>query len=50
MLSAVLISHHNLAFFLDTMRRIRDAIRLGRFAEFRGDYLAKIASGEASAV
>ena len=28
MLASVLISHHNLAFFLDTMRKVREAIKL----------------------
>jgi queuine tRNA-ribosyltransferase len=42
MLSAILISHHNLAFFLDTMQRIRQAIKLGEFGQFRTDFLSKI--------
>ena len=46
MLAAVLISHHNLAFFLDTMRRVRQAIRLNRFGEFRRDFLSKIRESE----
>src|SRR5262249_15263544 len=41
MLAAVLISHHNLAFFLDTMRRVRQAIGLGRFSEFKREFLAQ---------
>jgi queuine tRNA-ribosyltransferase len=47
MLAATLISHHNLAFFLDTMRKVRDSIKLGDFKHFREDFLNKIASGEA---
>lgn len=45
MLAAILISHHNLAFFLDTMRRVRDAIRLGSFGNFRRDFINKIKEG-----
>jgi queuine tRNA-ribosyltransferase len=42
MLAATLISHHNLAFFLDTMRRVRQSITLGDFAKFKQEYLAKL--------
>ncbi len=34
-LAQVLNTVHNLAFYLDTMRRVRQAIRLGEFASFR---------------
>lgn len=50
MISAVLISHHNIAFFLDTMRRIRQAIRLGGFEGFRKDFLNNIREENASDV
>jgi queuine tRNA-ribosyltransferase len=43
MLAATLISHHNLAFFLETMRRVRTAIKAGQFGNFRNDFLEKIA-------
>jgi queuine tRNA-ribosyltransferase len=46
MLAAILISHHNLAFFLDTMRQVRQSIRLGMFGQFRRDFIAKIREGE----
>ena len=46
MLAGILISHHNLAFFLDTMRRIREAITLGRFAEFRAEFTSKLSADE----
>lgn len=46
MLAAMLISHHNLAFFLDTMRKVREAIKLGHFKQFRKDFLIKIKEGE----
>jgi queuine tRNA-ribosyltransferase len=42
MLAATLISHHNLAFFLDTMRKVRDSIKLGDFSRFRKEFLNKI--------
>jgi len=35
MTSATLNTLHNLSFYLDTMRRIREAIAFGRFEEFR---------------
>ena len=46
MLAAILLTHHNLAFFLDTMRRVRHSIRLGTFGKFRQDFLQKISEGE----
>ena len=45
MLAAVLMSHHNLAFFLDTMRRVRQAIRSGEFTRFRLEFIERIGSG-----
>jgi len=42
MLAATLISHHNIAFFLDTMRQVRQAIGLGSFAEFKKQFLSDI--------
>lgn len=44
-LASILCSYHNLAFYLDTMRRIRQAISLSEFAHFRKDFLAKYLSG-----
>jgi queuine tRNA-ribosyltransferase len=46
MLAATLISHHNLAFFLDLMRKVRDSIKLGDFNRFRENFLNKIRDGE----
>ncbi|CAN5590150.1 MAG: tRNA guanosine(34) transglycosylase Tgt [Pyrinomonadaceae bacterium] len=40
--AAIMISHHNLAFFLDTMRRVRQSIKSGRFATFRSEFLSKL--------
>ncbi|PYS62390.1 MAG: tRNA guanosine(34) transglycosylase Tgt [Acidobacteria bacterium] len=45
MLGGILLTHHNLAFFLDTMRRVRQAIRSGQFANFRREYTEQIGSG-----
>jgi queuine tRNA-ribosyltransferase len=45
MLAPVLLTHHNLTFFLDTMRRVRQAIRSGEFTRFRRDFLGQINSG-----
>lgn len=42
MLAATLISHHNLAFYLDTMRQVRLAIKLGEFGQFRKRFLSKL--------
>jgi queuine tRNA-ribosyltransferase len=42
MLAAILISHHNLAFFLDLMRKVRDAIKFGAFSRFRKEFLEKL--------
>jgi queuine tRNA-ribosyltransferase len=42
MLAATLISHHNLAFFLDLMRQIREAIKSGNFGEFRREFLSRM--------
>ncbi len=45
MLAAILISHHNLSFFLDTMKKVRQSIKLGQFNQFRKDFLTKISGG-----
>ncbi len=40
MLAATLISHHNIAFYLNLMRNIRNAIGAGEFSEFRNEFLS----------
>ena len=45
MLASILLTHHNLAFFLDTMRRVRQAIRSGQFAKFRREFTKQLNSG-----
>ncbi len=46
MLAGVLLTHHNLAFFLDTMRRVRQSIRSGEFPKFRQAFTEKLNEGE----
>ena len=47
MLASILLTHHNLAFFLDTMRAVRQAIRSGVFSKFRREFTERlIANGE----
>jgi queuine tRNA-ribosyltransferase len=42
--AATLLTVHNLAFYLDTLRRIRENILLGRFEEFRRETLRALAA------
>ncbi|HXG64437.1 MAG TPA: tRNA guanosine(34) transglycosylase Tgt [Blastocatellia bacterium] len=44
-LYSVLSSHHNVSFYLDMMARIRQAIRLGAFEEFRKSFLIDLSRG-----
>ncbi len=44
MSAATLATIHNLAFYLDTLRRIGQSIRLGRFADFRTEMLRQLAA------
>ena len=47
MLAGILLTHHNLAFFLDTMRRVRQSIRSGDFPKFRREFIEGLStSGE----
>ena len=47
MLASILLTHHNLAFFLDTMRRVRQSIRSGDFPKFRREFTERLgANGE----
>jgi queuine tRNA-ribosyltransferase len=41
-LAAILNTHHNLYFYLDTMRKIREAIRFGKLERFRSDLQARL--------
>ncbi len=42
MLASILITHHNLAFFLDTMRGVRQSIRSGEFPKFRREFTERL--------
>ncbi|HEY5404086.1 MAG TPA: tRNA guanosine(34) transglycosylase Tgt [Pyrinomonadaceae bacterium] len=47
MLASILLTHHNLAFFLDTMRGVRQSIRSGNFPKFRQEFTERLsANGE----
>ena len=41
--AATLMTLHNLAFYLDTLRQVRQSIFLGQFEEFRGEMLRTLA-------
>ena len=43
-LAAILNTHHNLYFYLDIMRKIREAIRFGKLESFRSDLQARLKS------
>jgi queuine tRNA-ribosyltransferase len=47
-LSMRLNTLHNLHFYLDLMRRAREAIVAGRYAEFTRDFLSKYREGDVS--
>jgi tRNA-guanine family transglycosylase len=49
MTAATLLTLHNLSFYLDTLRRVRQNILLGRFEEFRSEVLRVLAASEAEA-
>ena len=38
----ILNTHHNLYFYLDIMRQIREAIRFGKLERFRSDLQARL--------
>ncbi len=44
-LGAILNTHHNLYFYLDIMRKIRDAIEFGDFAGFSSELQARLEAG-----
>ena len=45
-LASILNSHHNVAFFLDIMAKIRHAIAFGELAEFSSELQARIEAGQ----
>ncbi len=50
MSAATMISHHNVAFFLDTMRAVRQSITSGTFPRFRQEFLAKLQENQETSV
>ncbi len=50
MTAAILISHHNVYFFLDIMRQVRESIKVGAFQTFRKDFLERLRENEPEAV
>lgn len=44
--ASILISHHNVAFFMQTMRHARGAIRSGTFVEFKTNFLGKLSEND----
>lgn len=47
-LSIILNTHHNLHFYLDMMRRIREAIRFGKLERLRSDLQARLSKANPS--
>ena len=47
-LSIILNTHHNLHFYLDMMKRIREAIRFGKLERFRSDLQARLSQANPS--
>ena len=43
--AAILATHHNVHFYLDTMRRIREAIEFGNLANFAAELQANYVAG-----
>lgn len=50
MTASIMISHHNVAFFLETMRKAREAIKESRFQAFRSEFTYKLKENETSGV
>ncbi|HMQ03384.1 MAG TPA: tRNA guanosine(34) transglycosylase Tgt [Pyrinomonadaceae bacterium] len=44
--AATLISHHNLAFYLDTMKQVRQSIKSRTFDRFKNEFLNKLKDNE----
>lgn len=50
MTASIMISHHNVAFFLETMRKARKAIKSDSFQQFRQEFLYKLRNNDAGGV
>ncbi len=48
--ASIMISHHNVAFFMETMRRTREAILAGDFQAFRKEFLGKLTANATDGV
>ena len=48
--AAIMISHHNVAFFMDTMKKAREAIGSATFPTFKKDFLEKLKQNDAGGV
>ncbi len=48
--ASIMISHHNVAFFMETMQRTREAIRAGGFQTFREEFLDKLKANATDSV
>lgn len=44
MLASILLTHHNLSFFLDTMKVVRQSIRSGDFMKFRQEFTERLST------
>ena len=49
-LASILNTHHNLFFFLDLMRAIREAIAFGNLSRFSSEFQARLEAGPHSRV
>ena len=50
MTASILISHHNLAFFMNTIRRSREAIKAGNFGAFKKEFLGRLTENETTEI
>ncbi|MFT3745561.1 MAG: tRNA guanosine(34) transglycosylase Tgt [Pyrinomonadaceae bacterium] len=50
MTASIMISHHNVAFFIETMRNAREAIKESRFQAFRSEFTYKLKQNDTSGV
>lgn len=48
--ASIMISHHNVAFFLETMRRVRESIRSGNFERFKAEFIGRLTENASSGV
>ncbi len=48
--ASIMISHHNLSFFMNTMESARKAIKAGTFQSFRKDFLNKLKANDTNSV